>query len=65
MNKFLTILLAAVTALFIAACGTKGPLTPPPGPAPEPLLGNPKPAQAIPPQNTVSDLSTDPKARPQ
>jgi len=26
-------------ACFLTACGTRGPLVPPPGKAPEPLLG--------------------------
>ena len=30
--------------LSLAACGMKGPLVLPPGPAPAPLLGAPKPA---------------------
>ena len=42
MTKFLAFLLA----FSLTACGYKGPLTLPAGPAPEPLLGNPKPTPA-------------------
>lgn len=37
---------ALLIVLSLAACGTKGSLELPPGPAPEPLLGNGKPAAA-------------------
>ncbi|MDP2808603.1 MAG: lipoprotein [Rhodocyclaceae bacterium] len=40
MRLFASIILAT---LLIAACGTKGPLVAPPGPAKPPLLGNPAP----------------------
>jgi len=59
MNKFFATLLAAC---LLQACGTRGPLILPPGPAPEPLLGNPKPAPKTNPQAPVTDLSTAPKA---
>ena len=42
MTKFLAFLLA----FSLTACGYKGPLKLPAGPAAEPLLGNPKPAPA-------------------
>ena len=43
-------LAASILILSLAACGMKGPLVLPPGPAPEPLLGTPKP--------TPKDVST-------
>jgi predicted small lipoprotein YifL len=61
MSKILVILLA----LALTACGYKGPLELPPGPAPEPLLGNPKPAKPVPAKKTDPDVSTDKKALPQ
>ena len=61
MSKILVILLA----LALTACGYKGPLEMPPGPAPEPLLGNPKPAKPVPTKKTDPDVSTDKKALPQ
>jgi len=48
---------ALLIILSLAACGMRGPLERPPGPAPEPLLGNPKPAAA----KDVS-TATSPKA---
>ncbi len=42
MTRFAALMLI----LSLAACGVKGPLVLPPGPAPEPLFGNPKPAPA-------------------
>lgn len=63
MSRVATILLT----FFLAACGMKGPLELPPGPAPEPLFGNPKPAQstakpaAKPDATSGADLSTDNK----
>jgi predicted small lipoprotein YifL len=65
MSKILAIFLA----LALTACGYKGPLEMPPGPAPEPLLGNPKPAKPapvpVPAKKVDPDLSTDKKALPQ
>lgn len=45
-------ILAILALVGVAACGTKGPLSLPPGAAPVPLLGNsapppPKPANAV------------------
>lgn len=37
---------AVLIIVSLAGCGMKGPLVLPPGPPPEPLLGNPKPAPA-------------------
>ncbi|MCL2636020.1 MAG: lipoprotein [Betaproteobacteria bacterium] len=37
---------ALLIVLSLAACGTKGPLERPTGPAPQPLLGGGKPAAA-------------------
>ncbi|MDR0775792.1 MAG: lipoprotein [Azonexus sp.] len=44
---------ALLIVLSLAACGTKGPLELPPGPAPKPILGSGQPA-------TVVDVSTPP-----
>jgi predicted small lipoprotein YifL len=48
---------ALLIILSLAACGMRGPLERPTGPAPEPLLGNAKPA--------AKDVSTttSPKAQ--
>lgn len=62
MKKIPAIFMAAALLLAVTACGTRGPLTLPPGPAPEPLLGNPKPAKAAPQNIPASDLSTAQKA---
>lgn len=61
-----TCLLLVLTPLLIAACGTKGPLTLPPGPPPPPLLGNP-PAQSgktapAPTTSTAPPVPTSPIA---
>lgn len=52
---------AVMIILSLAACGMKGPLVLPPGPAPEPLLGNPKPNAPTKkqPAQTGADVSTD------
>ena len=55
MSKYLAVLL--VTSL--SACGMKGALQLPPGPPPEPILGNPKPAKPAAP--AANDVSTDQK----
>ena len=39
-------LTAVILTLCLAGCGMKGSLVLPPGPAREPLFGNPKPAPA-------------------
>jgi predicted small lipoprotein YifL len=59
---------AVILTLCLAGCGMKGALVLPPGPAPEPLFGNPKPAPAPPtksPANETAgneaDVSTDKK----
>lgn len=49
-------LLAVALCLSLAACGLKGPLTPPAGAVPEPLLGNSK---ASVPAKRSGDVSTD------
>ena len=61
---------AAILLTFcLAACGMKGPLEMPPGPAPEPLFGNPKPAPkttppaAKQPAASEPDVSTETKTR--
>ena len=57
--------IAAISLTFIlAACGMKGPLELPPGPAPEPLLGTAKPAKPAAKSNP-SDVSTDTKTNTQ
>jgi len=49
--------IAALIMIFgLAACGMKGPLELPAGPAPEPLFGTPKAAKA-----SSTDVSTDTK----
>ncbi|MBF1163687.1 MAG: lipoprotein [Dechloromonas agitata] len=52
---------ALLITLGLAACGMKGPLERPSGPAPEPLFGNPKPAPStkVRPVKTGQDVSTD------
>ena len=57
-----------ILTLCLAGCGMKGALVLPPGPAPEPLFGNPKPAPAPTKTNppaatseTAADVSTDQK----
>lgn len=58
--------LLAITLVFaLAACGLKGPLTLPPGPAPDPLLGKAKNAPSAQPTNNGSDVSTPPKTNSQ
>lgn len=53
-----------VALVALTACGTRGSLTLPPGPAPEPVFGNPAPAksaagQEAPAANTGrADLNT-------
>ena len=55
--------LAAVIIIFgLAACGMTGPLQLPPGPAPEPLFGNPKPAKPA-AKPDAADVSTDAKTK--
>lgn len=66
MFKYLAVLLLA----GLSACGMKGSLEMPPGPAPEPLLGYPKPAKptnkpANPAKPATEDVSTDKKQSPQ
>ena len=57
----MTRIIAVLLTLGLAACGMKGPLVLPPGPAPEPLLGNPKPNAPAKkqPAQTGADVSTD------
>ncbi|MBV2191887.1 MAG: lipoprotein [Azonexus sp.] len=58
---------ALLIILGLAACGMRGPLERPTGPAPEPLFGNPKPAPSTKaqPAKTGPDVSTDtPTAKP-
>ena len=58
-------ILAVFLTLSLAACGMRGPLVMPPGPPPEPLFGNPKPAPVATPEAkavpAASDVSTDQK----
>ena len=53
-----SIFLAAL--LGLAACGTKGALTLPPGPIPAPLFGNPTP----PPPKPAADNAATPATTP-
>ena len=58
---------ALLIILGLAACGMRGPLERPTGPAPEPLFGNPKPAPSTKalPAKTGPDVSTGiPTAKP-
>ena len=66
------ILLSALLALTLTACGTRGGLVLPPGPPPPPLFGNPPPAPAKPAQKPTpeadkregaGDLNTPQEAR--
>ena len=61
-------IVAVIVTLCFAGCGLKGPLVLPPGPAPEPLFGSPKPVPrptADAPAGTATtsgaDVSTDKK----
>ena len=56
--------IAALIMIFgLAACGMKGPLELPAGPAPEPLFGTPKAAKPA-ANASVGNVSTDPKTNP-
>ena len=64
MSRFITILFC----LGLGACGMKTALQLPPGPAQEPLLGNPKSAASTanrPSATTAGDVSTDKKTHSQ
>ena len=52
---------AVLIILGLTGCGMKGPLVMPTGPAPEPLLGNPKPAPA---KDVSTPKSSQPSANP-
>lgn len=52
------ILLVALAAL--TACGTRGSLTMPPGPAPAPLFGNPAPKPAQKPAKPAQEQESAP-----
>jgi predicted small lipoprotein YifL len=65
MKKIAAILLASLCAIALNACASRGPLTLPPGPAPEPLFGNPKPVKPAPKNPSPADVSTAPNERPQ
>lgn len=57
--------IAALIMIFgLAACGMKGPLELPAGPAPEPLFGTPKAAKPAPKADST-DVSTDTKTNAQ
>ncbi len=58
-------IVAALLTLCLAACGMRGPLEMPPGPPPEPLFGNPKPAPATKAAPAAEDVSTDQKTSTQ
>ena len=58
--------LAAVFVLLsLAACGVRGPLELPQGPAPEPLLGNPKAPSKPSPAPAAQDVSTPTRTKDQ
>lgn len=63
MSKYTVALILAGAAICLTACGMKGSLELPPGPPPEPLLGNrkpaPKPAPTKPADAASKDGSTD------
>jgi len=56
-NKILAALVATLT-ISISACGMRGSLVMPPGPAPEPVLGNRKSAPPPEPATTRSPVSS-------
>jgi len=59
MPKIIHLLLIAAATAGLSACGMKGSLELPPGPPPEPLLGNPKPVKP-----TATTKNTTPEATP-
>jgi len=59
----MTRIAAVLLTIGLAACGMKGPLVLPPGPAPEPLLGTPKAAKPA-AKIGADDVSTDTKTNP-
>jgi predicted small lipoprotein YifL len=61
-------LLAILLATTVSACGMRGPLVLPPGPAPEPVLGSifkQTPARPQPPATGQGDGSTVQETRPE
>ncbi|PKO92893.1 MAG: hypothetical protein CVU16_05950 [Betaproteobacteria bacterium HGW-Betaproteobacteria-10] len=56
----MTRIAAVLLTIGLAACGMKGPLELPPGPAPEPLFSTPKAAQPT-ANKGAADVSTDTK----
>lgn len=50
--------------LCLSACGTRGALTLPPGPPPEPLFGRLKPVNPATPATPAVDVSTPASSRP-
>jgi len=59
----MTRIAAVLLTIGLAACGMKGPLELPPGPAPEPLFGTPKATKPA-AKTDAADVSTDTKANP-
>ena len=59
----MTRIAAVLLTIGLAACGMKGPLELPPGPAPEPLFGNSKAAKPA-ATTGAGNVSTDPKTNP-
>ncbi|MEN3371560.1 lipoprotein [Dechloromonas sp. ZS-1] len=55
----------ALLCLSLTACGLKGPLVLPPGPAPEPWLGNAKPTPKPAKRPDVSTDTPTPSAQPE
>jgi len=57
MRHFIS-LAALLVPLALSACGTRGGLTLPPGPAPAPIFGNPAPAKPVPKSDTPEPATT-------
>ncbi|WP_371323660.1 hypothetical protein VX159_14865 [Dechloromonas sp. ZY10] len=65
MLRLAALLLALTAGSQLTACGLKGPLVLPPGPAPEPLFGNAKAPVQPATKPLPADLSTPRKDTPQ
>lgn len=61
MSRIVAALLVILAYFGLTACGMKGPLEFPPGPAPAPILGHPQKATA---KTGSADVSTAGSAQP-